>query len=50
VLKSRSVFQMNFGAKLKVSALKSATSPSCDTLVAIVRQRSRFETWGIQKL
>jgi hypothetical protein len=39
VLKSRSVFQMNFGAKLKASASKSATSPSCKTLWLILTEQ-----------
>jgi len=32
-------FQMKFSAKMKVSALKSATSPSCKTLVATLKDR-----------
>jgi hypothetical protein len=31
VLNSSSVFQLKFSAKLKLSASKSATSPSCKT-------------------
>jgi hypothetical protein len=30
-------FQMKFSAKMKVSASKTATSPSCKTLVASVK-------------
>ena len=37
VLNRRFGFQMNISAKLKVSASKSATSPSCKTLGAILR-------------
>jgi hypothetical protein len=31
-------FQMNISAKLKVNALKSATSPSCETLAVTFRK------------
>ncbi|MEB3380385.1 hypothetical protein VL762_11810 [Flavobacterium psychrophilum] len=34
-------FQMKISAKLKVSASKSATSPSCKTLCVIVARRNR---------
>ena len=43
VLKSRSVFQMNFGAKLKVSALKFATSPSCKTLAVSLKKKTQTQ-------
>jgi len=32
-------FQMKFSSKLKVSASKSATSPSCETLAVIIKSR-----------
>jgi hypothetical protein len=32
-------FQMKFSAKMKVSASKSATSPSCKTLAVICESR-----------
>ncbi|SHL94253.1 hypothetical protein SAMN05443669_10185 [Flavobacterium xanthum] len=38
VLKSSSVFQMKFSAKLKLSASKSATSPSCKPLWAMLAE------------
>ena len=37
VLNSTAVLRLNFCAKMKVSASKSATSPSCKTLPAIVK-------------
>jgi len=36
VLKRKFSFQMNICAKMKVSASKSATSPSCETLAVMV--------------
>jgi len=38
VLKREFSFQMKFSAKMKVSASKSATSPSCETLCFIARR------------
>jgi hypothetical protein len=38
VLNSSSVFQLNFGAKLKFCASISATSPSRETLCVILQQ------------
>ncbi|MBK9354083.1 MAG: hypothetical protein IPN09_08990 [Bacteroidetes bacterium] len=39
VLNSTFGFQMKFSAKLKVSASKSATSPSCKTLALTLKNR-----------
>ena len=39
-------FQINISAKLKVSASKSATSPSCKTLLAMLSQHTvNKENW-----
>jgi hypothetical protein len=43
VLNSRSVFQINFSVKLKVSALKTATSPSFKTFCAILLETDQLE-------
>jgi hypothetical protein len=43
VLNSTFSFQMNFSAKLKVNALKSATSPSCETLAASLPEKRRLK-------
>ena len=40
VLKLTFDFQMKFSAKMKVSASKSATSPSCKTLADILKQHT----------
>jgi len=40
VLNSAFGFQMNISAKLKVSASKSATSPSCKTFSASIKKEN----------
>jgi len=42
VLKSSSVFQLNFSAKLKICASNSATSPSRKTLAVIVKKLEKM--------
>ncbi|TNF48819.1 MAG: hypothetical protein EP305_04410 [Bacteroidetes bacterium] len=48
-LLSRSVFQIKFSAKLKVSTLKSATSPSCKPLLVMHKKGIRLELIKLNK-